>query len=317
MSSYSQWRASREKNGSARVTWVCGESRVLVNEVMVAITADIAAVDMEQWWAGKDTERDLWAAVLSIPDGYTRLTVVRDAEKLKDWRPVRTLLDARLQGSYLLFESGDNDFPKDSDGKISAPAHWLRDSTNGQIIRCAPLSPDDAVDWVRMQLLAVTPDQARRLLLRASGDLGEARSVLAKAKLFGGRMTDEAFDLLCDELPGDFPERLILRDLPGAMLAAENIDKDGLARSIGYLASRLSLLSTLHRAHQDNVSRRDVIVKLGVPGFLAQKYNAVASAEYAEQRVNNAWLALSAAEDAHRDGIVDGVAESLVVSWWS
>ena len=29
-----------------------------------------------------------------------------------------------------------------------------------------------------------------------------------------------------------------------------------------------------------------------------------------------AWLALSAAEDAHRGGATDGVAESLVVSWW-
>jgi hypothetical protein len=100
------------------------------------------------------------------------------------------------------------------------------------------------------------------------------------------------------------------------MLAAETLSGESLGRAIGYLASRLALLSILHRASLDNVSRRDVIVKLGVPGFLAQKYQAVAMAEYGEQRVNTAWLALSVADDEHRSGDSAGVAESLVVSWW-
>jgi hypothetical protein len=222
-----------------------------------------------------------------------------------------------MQGSYLLFEAEEHDFPKDDDGKLTEPADWLRDSTVGQIIRCSPLNPEDAVSWVIRQLKWVTPEQARHLLFRASGDLAEARSVLTKARLFGGKMTDEAFDMLCDELPGDFAERLILRDLAGAMLAAETTRGEGLGRALGYLTSRLQLLSTLHRASQENISRRDVIIKLGVAGFLAQKYSAIASAEYGEQRVSRAWLALSAAEDAYRSGATEGVAEALAVSWWA
>lgn len=320
VASYSQWAESRAKNGPARLTWVCGESRILVHEVLGVTANAIGADDVEQWQAGSSSERDLWAAVMAVPvNGYKRLSIIRDAGKLHDWKQLRYWLDARamMRGSYVLFESEDHDFPRDDDGKLVEPVDLLRDSTLGQVIRCSPLNAEDAVAWVRRQLPAVTPDQARHLLLRASGDLTEVRAVLAKARLFGGSITEEAFDLLCNELPGDFVERLLMRDLPGAMLAAETMTPDGFGRALGFLASRLELLSVLHRAGVEFISRRDVVSKLGVPGFLAQKYSAIASAEYGEKRVSRAWLALSAAEDAHRGGAKDGVAESLVVSWWA
>jgi hypothetical protein len=320
VSSYGQWAASRAKNGPARVTWVCGESRYLVNEVIGTTTNAIGADDTEQWYAPQARERDIWMAALAVPvNGYKRLIIVRDAGKLRDWKQLRVWLEARvtMRGSYLLFEAEEHDFPKDGGGKLTTPADWLRDSSIAQIIRCSPLNPEDAIAWAIRQLPSVTPEQARHLLFRASGDLVEVRSVLSKARCFGGPITDEAFDLLCDELPSDFAERLILRDLPGAMLAAETLREDDVGRSLGYLASRLDLLSTLHRAARDNISRRDVITKQGVSGFLAQKYSAVARAEYGEHRMRMAWLALSAAEDAHRGGVTDGVAESLVVSWWA
>jgi hypothetical protein len=319
MASYGQWVTSSTKNGPSRLTWVCGEARILVNEVIGVTANAIGADDTEQWRAGKDRESDIWSAVLSIPaTGYKRLIVVRDAERLKDWKQLACWLDARAQmtGSYVLFESGEHDFPKDKDGKMAPPADMLRDSTLGQIIRCSPLSPEDAVAWVTRQLPAVSEWQARHLLFRASGDLGEVRGVLAKAGLFGGRITDEALDLLCAELPGDFADRLILRDLPGAMLAADTMDASSFGYSMGYLTSRLELLSVLHRAGLDNTSMKDVISKLGVPAFLAVKYRRVATAEYGESRVRRAWLALSAAEDAHKSGVSAGVAEVLVSSWW-
>jgi hypothetical protein len=319
MASYGQWAASSIKNGPSRLTWVCGESRVLVNEVIGATANAIGADDAEQWRAGKDREQDIWSAVLAIPArGYKRLTVIRDAGKLKDWQQLRYWMDSRalMQGSYVLFEAEETDFPKDDDGKLAPPADMLRDSAIGQIVRCSPLSPDDAVAWLIRQLPAVSEGQARHLLLRTSGDLGEVKAVLAKAGLFGGRITDEALDLLCAELPGDFADRLIVRDLPGAMLAADTMDEAVLSYSLGYLTSRLPLLSVLHRAELEHVSRRDVIAKLGVSAFLAQKYTRIAVAEYGESRVRRAWLALSAAEDAHRGGVSAGVAEVLVTSWW-
>jgi hypothetical protein len=328
VSSYGQWASSRAKNGPARLTWVCGESRFLVHEVIGVTANAIGADDTEQWQAGRDRERDIWTAVMAIPvNGYKRLIIIRDSGQLRDWGQLRRYLDARklglMQGSYLLFEAEEHDFPKDGDGKLTAPADWLRDSTVSQIVRCSPLNPEDAAAWVLGQFPFAAPEQVRHLLHRASGDLGEVRAVLVKARLLlrklppGSMLTAETFDLLCAELPSDFTERLILRDLSGAMLAAEALHTDDVSRSLGYLASRLELLATLHRAARDNTPRRDIIVKLGVSGFLVQKYFAVASAEYMEQRVSKAWLALSAAEDAHRGGATDGVAEALVVSWWA
>jgi hypothetical protein len=299
---------------------VCGESRVLVNEVIGATANDIGADDTEQWRADKDSERDIWAAVLAIPaNGYKRLIVVREAGHLKNWEHLRVRLEARalMQGSYVLFEAEEKDFPKDEDGKLAPPADILRDSSLGQIIRCSPLSPEDAVAWVIRKFPVVSEGQARHLLFRTSGDLGEVRSVLAKAGLFEGRIADEDLDLLCAELPGDFPDKLIMKDLAGAMLAADTMDDASIGYSLGYLVSRLALLSVLHRAGLDNVSRRDVVSKLGVPAFLAEKYSRIARAEYGEFRVRRAWPALSEAEDAHKSGISAGVLEVLITSWWS
>jgi len=319
VASYSQWTVSRVKHGPSRITWVCGEQRVLVNEVIGVTSNVIGADDTEQWCAGQDSERSIWAGILAIPaSGYKRLTVVREAGKLKDWSRLSEYLAARslMQGSYVLFEAEEHDFPKDGDGKLAPPADMLRDSTLGQIIRCSPLNQEDSVAWVIHQLPAVSDSQARHLLSRTSGDLGEVRAVLAKVGLFNGRITDDILDLLCAELPGDFADKLILRDLPGAMLAAETMDAASLGYSIGYLASRLELLSTLSRAAQENVPWRDVVSRMGVPAFLAQKYFGLARIEYGTLRMSRAWHALSVAEDAYRGGVSVGVAEVLAASWW-
>ena len=321
MSTFGQWLASRAKNTSpSRLIWVCGEERVLVNEVIDATVSAIGVADMSQWRAGKDSEREIWASVLAIPaNGYKRLTVIRDAGCLKKWDQLRSWLEVRalMRDSYVLFVDGEHDFPRDSHGKLTSPADMLRDVSCGQIIRCSSLSPEDAIEWVIRQSSVISAWQARHLLSRASGDLWEVRAVLAKVGLFGGCVSDEVLDLLCAELPGDFADRLIRKDLPGSMLAAEVLDMASLGHTLGYLESRLNLLLVLHRASMDDVSCWEVAAKLGVPAFLAYKYFWVATAEYGESRVRKAWLALSAAEDSYRSGIITGVAEVLIVSWWS
>jgi hypothetical protein len=315
VSSFGQWfRASGR--AVPRVTWVCGAERVLAAEVVSTTVAAIHPFEGEHWTAGSQREKDIWGSVLAVPFSEPRLVLVRDAGKLKDWEKLRTWIEQKraLRGSYLVFASYESDFPRDDDGKLDVPCTWLRDSVVGQIVRCTQMDPEEAVVWACQQMPGLlTPVQARHLLDRASGNLAEVRTVIAKAKLLGG-ISNQTLDMLCSELPGDFADKLIYGDRKAAMLAAEYLGPDGLGFSIGLLASRLDTLATLHQAVRDNVSRRDVITKCGVPAFLAQKYAGVAR-EYGENRVSRCWSVLAAVEDAYRSGAADGAAEVLVASW--
>jgi DNA polymerase III delta subunit len=316
VSSYGQWLRSFSGRGPSRVTWVCGPERTLVSEVVSATCRALDPDETEAWTAGRDREKLVWASVLAIP--FTergRVVVVRDAHKLRDWEKLRSWLDEKnaLRGSSLVFESGQPDFPRDSDGKLAEPCTWLRDSSSSQVVRCTSLDPDEAVAWACRQMDGLTASQATHLLERASGNLPEVRNVLSKARMFDGQVSDQALDLLCSELPGDFADKLISGDRKGAMLAAESLGSD-LGWSLGLLASRLDTLAALHRAARDNVSRRDVVSRLGVPAFLAQKYAGVAR-DYGENRVSRCWGVLATVEDAYRSGACEGAAEVLVASW--
>lgn len=318
MSSYGQFVKAAARRGPVRVTWACGAERVLVDEVTASVATAVAADETETWTGGRDREKDIWASVLAIPFTATRLVQVREAGKLKDWDKLRSWLAEKfvMRGVYLVFEDSASDFPKDKDGKLADPCTWLRDSAVGQVVRCTALDPDEAAAWVRARNPALSAGQARYLLERASGSLSEVRSVLDKIRLSGCKVTDNmaALELLCSELPGDFADKLIRGDRKGAMLAAETLGESGLGWSLGVLASRLDTLSALHRAARDNVSRRDVVAKMGVPAFLAQQYAGVAK-DYPEQRVSRCWGVLAAVEDAYRSGSSEGAAEVLVVSW--
>jgi hypothetical protein len=316
VSSYNQWSKAFAAHGPNRVTWVCGPERTLVSDVIATTAAAIAPDEADTWTAGRVRERDIWASVLAIPLTPVRLVTVREAAKLRDWEKLHIWLAEKhsLRGSHLIFDSGADDFPRDGDGKLAEPCTWLRDSTVGQVVRCTSLDPDEAAAWACRQMPGLTVTQARHLLERAAGDLGEVRTVLSKARLLGGTVDDWALDLLCSELPGDFADKLITGDRKGAMLAAESLGDDGLGYSIGLLSSRLGTLAALHRAARDNISRRDVVGRLGVPAFLAQKYAGVAK-DYGEDRVARCWGALATVEDAYRSGSSEGAAEVLVVSW--
>lgn len=320
MASYGQWQASFAKNGPARCTWVCGAERLLVDEVTGATWTAIARIqELESdqvvfCQAGSDPESGIWDLVLDAPHGpWRRVVVIRDAGRLRRLDHLEAWFASRLP-IWIVFQDNAADFPKDDAGKLTRPATWLRDSTMGQLVRCSPLDVDAAVAWARRQLPRLSEAQARRLLVRASGDLAEVRSVLFKAALFDGQVTDAALDLLCAELPGEFADLLVLGRPREAMRAAGVLDESRLRAALGLLASRLETLSLLHKAERDKVSRRDVITRLGVAPFLVQKFSGVAK-DYGEQRVSRSWLALAAAEDAVRSGARDGVAEALVLSW--
>lgn len=312
MATYWQWRRAVSRKGTPRVTWVCGSERVLVSEVVDGVGSAVMPDQTERYVAGTVPAREIWAAALAVPPGTERrLIVVSEAQKLGKWDNLH--LAARIPGTWIVLESSEDDFPR-KDGKLVPPATWLRDSTLGQLVRCGELTEPDAVAWVQLRLPQASSDTAVQLLRRAAGNLAEVRDVARMAHLFGGPITGEAINALCSELPHSFADMLVLGDRDGALLAADEQSPDDFGRSIGMLSYQLDMLALLHRAANENISRRDVTAKLGVPAFLAQQLAGVAR-EYGEERVARCRRALAVADCAWRAGASVGVAEVLVASW--
>jgi hypothetical protein len=311
MSVFSQWQ--RAGCPVKRVTWVCGPEQALASDVVDSICGALDRWGQAVYFAGNDTERDIWAACGVIaPVGQERLVVVHDAQKLRRPGELVPLVKAgrAAAGSFLLFVSAEQDFPRDS-GALAPHLAAIRDARHGQLIRCTTPKEDDLLDWVSRQWPGLGRNAAHRLLERASWDLGSVRMAGAKASATG--LLDEKYIPVMCEPPagGEFAELLLNGDRAGALAAAETT---AAGPAIGLLDSRLGALAAIREGQRRQFEDRDIAGKLGVPRFLIGKYRVVAQ-QYGPDRVRCCRELLATADAAWRSGAVAGVAEVLAANW--
>jgi DNA polymerase III delta subunit len=325
MASFSHWRREYADKGVVKkVTWVCGDQRVLVEEVVSHTRESLAVTesDYELKVAGQDPDKEIWAAANQYPFDPTqnRLVVVRDAEKIKRWAPLETWLEntRTLPTVHLLFVSNESDFPYqlDSSGKrtpdLKQHLGWIKG--RGHLVRCAYPNADDVVSWIQRR---VSCDQfvAKHLLQRVGGDLGKANNVCRKAQLFSGGLRAEVVDVLCSESPSsDFVDSLVALDKPRAFRAIEALPRDEWSMAIGQLDSRLETLARLNKHLSMNKTLKDLAIAGDVPYFLAEALMPVAK-NYDRPRRQRCRRVLAAVDDAYRSGAQDGVLETLVSMW--
>ena len=313
MSTFSQWQ--RAGCPAKRVTWVCGPEQALAGDVVDSICDSQPVAGRVVYFAGNDIERDIWAAAGVIaPVGQERLVVVHDAQKLRRPGELVPLVKAGREaaGSFLLFVSAENDFPRDSGGLVPQLAA-IRDARHGQLIRCTAPKDDDLLDWVSRQWPGLGRNDAHRLLERAGGDLSIVRDAGARARACG--LLDEKYiPVLCEPPPGgEFAELLIAGDRAGALAAARTATVAPGA-AIGLLDSRLGALAAIREGQRRQLEDRDIAGKLGVPRFLIGKYRVVAQ-QYGPDRVRRCRELLATADAAWRTGASAGVAEVLAANW--
>lgn len=271
--------------------------------------------------AGVVPDRDIWAAANQYPlDPHAnRLVLVRDAERVKRWKPLEDwLASSRLMPTvHLLFVSSDHEFPyvvKDgkSTGELKPHADLIK--TRGRVIRCSTPAEEDQIAWLRRY--SPMPDTvARYLLTRVAGDLGRARSVCLKARLFSGEPSEEVISVLCSESPGDnFVEELLAQRKPRALLALEGLPERDYSKTIGFLDSRLEVMGKLNDALRQRKTLKDVVVAGTVPQFLARALMPYAK-YYDRDKRSHCRRVLAAADEGLRAGARVGVMESIVSLW--
>jgi DNA polymerase III delta subunit len=303
-----------------RVTWVCGDQRVLVEEVVDTVRRTLApsAGNLLSLRASASTEAQVWAATAQYPlDTATpRLVIIRDAEKLTRWDRLTQWLGRtrQLPGVYLLFVSNENDLPYErAEGKkagLKAHVAAIR-APRGSLVKCSMPNEADALAWVRRRA-PMNDATAAHLLHRAGGDLGEVAAVCAKLSLFDGHASTATIDALCRQRPADsFTDSLLALDKTSALLAVADLNKHDSAMLIGLLDSRLDLLQTLHHIHNAGQPLWEIS---GVNRYLARQYLPIAR-HYEPARCVYRRRVLAVVDDAFRNGARDAVWEALVALW--
>lgn len=317
---FTQWRTGADRGELRRVTWVCGEQRVLVEEVVDTTRSAVGAsvLDSLTFTAGEDPDREIWAAANQYPldPGAQRLILVRAAQKLRHWAPLHPWLAStrQLPGVHLLFVSDDADIPQVSapGKKVTAPHIEVMKAPRGHVVRCSTPNADDAVAWVCRQA-TVDTRTAQHLLTRVGGDLVAAKAVCGKLGLFPGVSAgSRAVDALVTQMPGlGFVDALLDVRRPEALLCLPGLTDGERLRVIGLLDHRLDLLATLHRHIKAGLTQRDI---QGVPHFLVRQYWFTAKHYDTAQCAYRRRL-LAVIDDALRSGARTGAFEALVALW--
>lgn len=298
------------------MTWVCGPERVLVEEVVdhVRHTLSPADIDLVTLTAGEHKDREIWAAVNQYPaeTGAKRLTIVRDAERIKKWEPLEDwLANARLMPtSYVLFVSNEHEF---NDERL---AHRAIVDKGGSMVRCNHLDEDAALEWLRRITPDLHIDVGLHLLERVGGDLRAAYDVLWKASLFSaGSPAKDVVTLLSQSSPADsFADALVAGKRDVAVQQLEELSPDEHLRTIGLLDSRLEALLILNRAARKGLGPREINANRLLNPFLTRILYPFAKS-YDPATVDRRRALLTLVDGHAREGARVGVMESLCALW--
>lgn len=318
MGTYSMWRTHADQGVTRRVTYVCGDQRALVEDVVATVRRQVAASELDSI-STTGADRELWALAHQHPmvAGAARLIVVRDAEKVSNWAPLPGWLanTRQLPGVHLLFVSGAADLPREKGPGKRAPTQPHIEAMKpprGFVVKCSALSEKDAIAWVRSRSY-LDEHAARHLLTRVGGNLSAAGAVCAKVVVFGDvAVTTTIIDQLTRAIPADtFVDSLLTGNKNDAFTCIADIDAREYSKVVGLLDSRLDLLTLLWESQAGGRYGQAVP---GVNPFLVRHYTPIAK-HYEPRRCAYSRQVLAVVDDALRSGARDGVWEALVALW--
>lgn len=323
MATFNQWRLAADSGEVRRLTWVCGDQAVLVEEVIDTIRGLLkpSELDYVSLHAGAVPDRDIWAAGAQYPltPGANRLILIRDAQAMKRFDPLEGWLDntRRLPGVHLLFVADEPDLPYERDErgkKTQLKPHALlmqQRKRSCQLVRCALPNPTDAVAWVRRRA-PLDADTAGYLLTRVGGNLLHAAAVCGKLAVFTAAAGPPVIDALAEEVPADcFTENLLFGRKRDALAAIAGLAPAQYPRLISTLDARLDTLSALWRHLRSGYGAREVA---GLPYFLVRHYTPIAN-HYDPARCAYCRRLLAVVDDAYATGARDALLEALVALW--
>lgn len=315
MGSYSRWRASFDTGDLRRVTWICGDQHVLIEEVITATKAKLnpSELDYVSFSFQPNFDRIVWNEANQDPlvPGANRLILIRDADKLTRWEHLHAWL-ARTRnqpGVYLILVSNEPDLPYATKKQLKPHVAALR-APRGYLVKCTLPGENEAIGWLQHRARLDT-DAARYLLERTGGNLTAAAHTCTKLNLFTDPAGKASIAALTPETPAaDLADSIIALDRRSAMLSARQLGHGERLGLVALLDSRLDLLNTLHKMQVAGRNHRDYSLNQ----FLTRLYLPYAR-HYDTTSCVRRRRVLAFAEDAIRSGAKTGVLEALISLW--
>lgn len=320
MPSYDQWRRSLDKGQVARVTWLCGDQKILVEEVIDSTKEflKISEFDYFSMSGESNSLKEIWDAAYqySLDPEANRLVLIREADKVSDWSPLKKWFASsrHLISTYLMFVSDEPDYPTIPDTKGELQEHVDLIRTKGKAVKCSALKQSELESWIiRNSKLGL--DTARFLADRAGSDMHSVANVCRKSMLFKSDPGKQVVSQMVQQYSNQsFADALIFLDKKMALTELERVPEAEYSKIIGQLYSRLDTLNTLHRAVPNFNTIKELCEATGVKFFLAQKYSHIAK-KYDKVKLQGCRNALTVVDDAVQRNATTGAMELLVALW--
>lgn len=331
MATFSQWQQALGRHPNPRrVTWLCGDERVLVEEVLTYIKKQLepAVWNYVPLVAGEDSERRIWTEADQHPLGPgNRLVVIRNAEQLQHWERLEEWLQYRHLNpqTFLVFVSNEARLPRTEPTpeqrrkgqKPEMAQHLTSIGTKGHLIECRPYTTATAkhsVKWVQSKV-SMREGVAKHLLERSNFNLRLVRDICTKLAVFPGEITLTVINEMLDEQPrDDFPDALLALDKKTALLALNQTSTTDYGRILGLLDARLELAGLVHDLMVERKPQHEIAKAAGAQGFLVKDIIPVAKHYDAKRRLAIRKV-LAVADEFYSSGETDGIMEMLVAQW--
>lgn len=310
MGTYTQWDKQRKL---ANIIWVYGPEAVLVQEVQEFVRNSVGASGLDRFTydASADVESDIWDAIYSrsLSDGAARLVEVVNADRLRN---VDRLLEwvstyARHSSETTLLLSSSQE-----------PSHTSIKAPKTTVIKCIMHKPEDKLAWT-MRVGGFSESTAKRLLEYKNGDLEQTYDICRKIKTLlpeqeGIELALDTLQSLDEQTPQGFVEAVLEKDKPGAFAAISGVSRDSVGGILSQLDYTLSLVDRLRDVFSETARGQKLE---NIPGFPMQRFPDVAPAArtYTFQDLVRRKQILIMLESYHRQGVQEGILESLVALW--
>lgn len=342
MMSFLSWQQAHLAGRDRRITYAMGEEGRLRDFIIQTLKKD--TLDKVTLWANKNDD-EIWAELFTHPlrQSQTKLVTIRDAHKIKNWKPldtwlremrtVKTIMEAdkplfsvpmgRTQQYCVRGHQAAINIQTYRSGreKRTCSACDLAESIlskRGRLVLCAPPRTDasrrDAAQMIA-NLSGASTRQAEYLLEKTNWRVDAAIEVVDKLNLLSAPMTAsiiEALGLTVDDTQYEHAMRDGNRK--AAVTQASVVNEYEVARVLDRLELWLTQIARVSRLMHTGATTSDISIKLGADWGLTIKLCDWA-AKYDTEQVNKATIALANAERDWYSGARTGVLEVLATQW--
>lgn len=324
MATFLQWKKLYDEGELKRLYFVYGPDRPLVEDVVEDVRRRVDPHDFDYVYlmAGEAKDKEIWAHVNQYPLDMDsrRLVVVRSAERLKSFEPLKVWLESRLMPQVHVIlvlsvaEVKEEDWSKRHEGWKDI---WHRIAATGRVVKCGPLNTAELQEMAQARF-GLDKAVANYLVERLGGDLLEITNVGKMLSIFPvSRRTKALVHRFTEDRPAaEFVRDLVALKKPNALLALRKMGVEDYRTVIMILSRELDVARRVNKANVRSKQEYEIIseLKLVAKAFKVKRLLPHAG-HYNQERFVRCARALADADDMLQKGATTGVLEALVATW--